>query len=46
VIADHIGLQKPQEGTPEPWVNDFVRGTADGVGYLLPGTGLAKAAEQ
>lgn len=43
-LSDYLGLPKPEKGTPEELVSGLIRGAADGAGYLLPGTGLAKAA--
>lgn len=44
VVADWVGLPSPVAGTPEALTSSIVRGGADGLSYMLPGTAVARKA--
>lgn len=44
VLADWVGLPAPALGTPEATVSGAVRGGADVMGWVVPGSGMARMA--
>ncbi len=44
VLADWVGLPAPVPGTPEAAVSGAVRGGADVMGWVVPGSGMARMA--